>query len=65
MSLSTSPALNANNTVTLIQNTKLDGLSDAPFQTLVHIELPVGGAEIRLGFREEERVHATRQVSVA
>ncbi len=65
MSLTTSPALNADNTVAFAQDTKFDGLRDTPFQTLVNIKLPVDTAEVGLGLREMEWVHSAIQVGVA
>ena len=62
---STTPALNTDYAVTLVENTQSDSLANTPLETLVNIFLPVGAAEVRLGFWEFEWIHATIQMSVS
>lgn len=65
MTLAASPALNADNAVTLAQDTKLDGFGNTPLQALVDILLPIDSIEVGLGFREQEWIHSSIEVSVA
>lgn len=58
------PSLDADYKVAFVQDAKLDGLRDAPYQTLVNILLPVGTLEVRLGFWEEERIDAAIKVRI-
>jgi hypothetical protein len=58
----TTPTLDAHHAVTLVQDTKLDGLADAPLQATVDILLPVDTTEIWLRLREMEWIHTAVQV---
>lgn len=64
MSQTTAPALHTHHLVTLLQDTELDRLGDAPLQAAVNILLPDGGVEIWFLLGEKERVYATVQVRV-
>jgi hypothetical protein len=61
---SSSPALHANDRRTLLENTKLDGVHDAPRQTAVNILLPWRGLEIGLLLGEVEGVYTAVKVRV-
>ena len=65
VALTSTPALNTDHTVALVENTKLDGLADTPLKTLVYVLLPVGTAEVRLGLGEAKRVNAPVEMSVS
>lgn len=58
------PALNTDNGVALAQNTKLDGVHDAPLETAVDILLPWALLEVGLLLGEEEGVDTAVQVRV-
>ena len=60
----TSPALNADNSLAFAENAKLDCVHDAPLETAVNILLPRGRLEVRLLLGEVEGVHATVQVGI-
>jgi hypothetical protein len=60
-----SPALDADDTVTTLHHAQLDGLCDAPLQTLVNIQLPVLLIEIWLAFREAEGIDATVEMGIS
>jgi hypothetical protein len=62
---STTPALNTDYAVTLVENTQPDSLANTPLETLVDIFLPIRAAEVRLGLWEFERIHATVEMSVS
>ena len=64
MALSTTPALNTNNIVTLCKDSKFDGLGDTPLKATVDVHLPVLLVEVRLLLREEEGIYTTIQVRV-
>lgn len=59
------PSLNTDDTVTLVEDAQLDGLANAPLETLVNILLPVRAAEIRLRLWEVEGINATIQMGVS
>jgi hypothetical protein len=61
---SSSPALHANDRCTLLENTELDGVHDAPRQTAVNILLPWCGLEIGLFLGEVEGVYTAVKVRV-
>jgi hypothetical protein len=61
---SSSPALHADNGITLAKNTELDRVHDTPLQTAVNVLLPWLGLEVRLLFGEVEWVNAAVQVGV-
>ena len=60
----TSPSLYTNYSVTLGQDTKLDGTHDTPLETTVDILLPWAGLEVGLLLREVEWPDATVKVRV-
>lgn len=62
MALAPSPALNANYEVALGQDAQFDSLRYAPFETLVHVLLPIGVLEIGLRFREQEGIDSAVKV---
>ena len=64
MAHSSSPALYTNNGVTLAENTKLDGIHDAPLQAAVNILLPWLRVEVWLLLREVEWVDAAVEMGV-
>ena len=65
MALAASPALDANHTVTMREDTQFDGLSNAPLQALIDVFLPVCGAKVRLGLGKAEWVYASVEMSIA
>lgn len=65
MTHSTSPALHTNDRVALVENTQLDGIANAPLETLVNILLPWRGLEVGLLLIVVEGVDTTIQVGVA
>jgi hypothetical protein len=65
VTLTTAPALDTNDRLTLLENTQLDGLADTPLETTVNILLPVGATEVRLRLGKVERIHATIEVRIA
>ena len=64
MAHTTPPALHADDGITLVENTELDRVHDAPLETAVNILLPWGLLEVGLLLGEEEGVDATVQVGV-
>jgi hypothetical protein len=60
----TSPALHTDDGVATGEDTELDGVHDAPLETLVDIFLPRGLIEVRLLFVEEERVHSAVEMGI-
>jgi hypothetical protein len=65
MAHAAAPALDTNHGVAFGEHAQLDGLTDAPLETLIDVFLPVDAAEVRLGFWEMEGVDAAIEVSVA
>jgi hypothetical protein len=64
MAHSSSPALHANDWITLAENTELDCVHDSPLQTAVNILLPWLCLEVGLRLGEVEWVNAAVQVRV-
>lgn len=64
MAHSSSPALHANDRVTLVKNAKLDGIHDTPLEAAVDIFLPWRALEVGLGLGEVEGVNTTVQMRV-
>jgi hypothetical protein len=62
---STSPALHADDGSTLLEDTELDRVHDAPLQAAVNILLPWRSLEVRLFLWEVEGVYTTVQVRVS
>jgi hypothetical protein len=62
VSHSSSPALYANDWISLAENTKLDGVHDSPLQTAVNILLPWLRLEVGLLLGEVEWVDTAVQV---
>lgn len=65
MAHSSSPALDANHGVALVENTELDSVHDAPLETPIDVFLPRLRVEVGLGLREEEWIHAPVKVGVS
>lgn len=61
----TTPALNTNDAVALVDNSEFDTVVDTPLKTAVDIFLPDLDVEIRLGLGEIEGVDAPVQVRVS
>jgi hypothetical protein len=61
----TPPALDANDGVTLLEHTKLEGVADTPLETLVDILLPGDLLEVGLLLVVVEGVDTAVQVRVA
>ena len=59
------PALNDNDRLTLIEDTQGDSVGKTPLDAAIHILLPVDLAKVRLGFGEEEWIHATVKMGVS
>lgn len=59
-----SPALNANNGITLAQNTELNSVHDTPLQTAVNVLLPWLRLEVWLLLREVEWIDTTVEMGV-
>jgi hypothetical protein len=64
MSHTASPALHADDCVTTSKDAKLDGVHDAPCETLVDIFLPRSLIEVGFLLIEEEGVYATVKMGV-
>ena len=64
MALTSTPSLNTDDGVTLREDSQLDTLADAPFQTSIDVLLPVLLVEVWLFLGEEEGVDTTVQVRV-
>ena len=64
MSHSTPPSLNADYLLSSCQHPQLHRILDAPLQTVIHVNLPVGVVEVGLGLGEEEGVHAAVEMRV-
>lgn len=62
MSLSATPALNTDDIVALLKNTKLDGFGNSPLKAAVDVFLPVGLFEVGLLLGEEEGIDAAVKV---
>lgn len=64
MAHATAPTLNANDRITFSQDVELDCPANAPFESIIHVFLPVFLAEIRLLLIKQEWIHPTIQVRV-
>ena len=53
------PSLDSNDSIPNLNKPEFDGLTDAPFQTLINILLPNNLVEVRLRLRVHERINAT------
>lgn len=60
-----SPALNTDDGIALVENTELDGIHDTPLETTIDVFLPRGRLEVGLGLWEVEGVHASVEVGVS
>lgn len=65
MAETTPPALNADDSVALLEHTKLESVADTPLEALVNILLPRDLLEVGLLLVVVEGVDATVQVRVA
>lgn len=64
VTFASAPALHADNQVALVEDTQFDSLRYAPFETLVHVLLPIRILEIGLRLGEKERVDSTVKVRI-
>ena len=60
----TSPPLDTNHPVALVEHAELDTLQDTPLEPVVHVLLPVRLGEVGLRVGEQEGIDATVQVRV-
>lgn len=58
------PALDAHDWVTLVKDTELDGVVDAPLEAAVDVLLPRSVLEVWLLLVEEEGINATVKVGI-
>ena len=64
MPFTTSPTLNADDLVSLVQYAKLDGILDTPLEASINIKLPILLIEVRLLLRIEKRIDSSVKVRV-
>lgn len=65
MAQSTSPSLNANDCVALLEHVQADGVLDAPLEAVVDVLLPWSGLEVGLLHVVVEGVDAAVEVGVS
>lgn len=64
MTLASTPALNTDNVVTVVQNAQFDGLKKTPLETAVDIFLPISIGEVGLLLRVYEGIDTTVEVGI-
>lgn len=64
MTLASTPALNADNVITFVQNAQLDRLEKTPLETAVDIFLPISIGEVGLLLRVYKGIDTTVEVRI-
>lgn len=64
MTLASTPALNADNVITFVQNAQLDRFEETPLETAVDIFLPISIGEVGLLLRVYEGIDTTVKVRI-
>ena len=64
MTHTASPSLDANDGISLVEDTELDCVHDTPLQAAIHILLPWLAVEVGLGLGKVEGIDTTVQVRV-
>ena len=64
MTLSATPALDADHMVAFTQHAKVDGILDTPSKTSIYIFLPVGLIEVGLLFWEQEWIDTSIKMGI-
>ena len=64
MTHSAAPTLYTDHWIALTEDVQLDSLLNAPFETVVHVLLPVLFIEIGFPLREQERVDASIEMGI-